>query len=79
LVFAEFIEVGSGKFKLVDHYDRTDLTSYYGALIAQNASTALISGSTASYSDGVLTISGEPKLAAPSVLQELGIIGIEQW
>lgn len=79
LVFAEFIEIEEGKYKLVDHYDRTDLTAYYGAQIATNASTALVSGSTASYSDGVLTISGEPKLAAPSVLQTLGIIGIDQW
>ena len=79
LVFAEFIEVSSGKYKLVDHYDRTDLTAYYGAQIAAKASTVLVSGSTASYSDGVLTISGEPKLAEPSVLQENGIIGIEQW
>lgn len=79
LVFAEFIEIAEGKYKLVDHYDRTDLTAYYGALIAQNAETALVSGISASYSDGVLTISGEPKLAEPSVLQELGITGIEQW
>ena len=78
-MFAEFIEESSGKYKLVDHYDRTDLTAYYGAQIAAKASTVLVSGSTASYSDGVLTISGEPKLAAPSVLQENGIIGIEQW
>ena len=79
LVFAEFIEIEDGKYKLVDHYDRTDLTAYYGAQIAAKASTVLVSGSTASYSDGVLTISGEPKLATPSVLQENGIIGIEQW
>jgi hypothetical protein len=79
LVFAEFIEIQDGKYKLVDHYDRTDLTSYYGALIAQNAATALVEGTSASYSDGILTISGEPKLASPSVLHELGIIGVEQW
>jgi hypothetical protein len=79
LVFAEFIEIEDGKYKLVDHYDRTDLTAYYGAQIASKAATVLVSGSTASYSDGVLTISGEPKLATPSVLQENGIIGIEQW
>jgi hypothetical protein len=79
LVFAEFIEIESGKYKLVDHYDRTDLTAYYGALIASKAATVLVSGSTASYSDGVLIISGDPKLAVPSVLQENGIIGIEQW
>ena len=74
-----FEEIESGKYTLVDHYDRTDLTAYYGAQIASKAATVLVSGSTASYSDGVLTISGEPKLAAPSVLQENGIIGIEQW
>jgi hypothetical protein len=79
LVFAEFIEIQDGKYKLVDHYDRTDLTSYYGALIAQNAATALVEGTSASYSDGILTISGEPKLASPSVLHEIGIIGVEQW
>lgn len=79
LVFAEFIEIEEGKYKLVDHYDRTDLTSYYGAQIAAKASTVLVSGSTVSYEDGVLTISGEPKLAVPSVLQENGITGIEQW
>lgn len=79
LVYAEFIEISEGKYKLVDHFDRTDLTVYYGNLIAQNAETALVNGITASYSDGVLTISGEPKLAEPSVLQGLGITGIEQW
>ena len=79
LVFAEFIQVGEGKYKLVDHYDRTDLTSYYGALIAEHAETVLTSGTSVSYTEGVLTITGEPKLAVPSVLQENGIIGIEQW
>jgi hypothetical protein len=79
LVFAEFIEIEDGKYKLVDHYDRTDLTAYYGAQIAANGSKVLASGSTVSYEDGVLTISGTPKLATPSVLQENGIIGIEQW
>lgn len=79
LVFAEFIQVGEGKYKLVDHYDRTDLTSYYGALIAEHAETVLTSGASVSYTAGVLTITGEPKLAVPSVLQKNGIIGIEQW
>lgn len=79
LVFAEFIQVGEGKYKLVDHYDRTDLTSYYGALIAEHAETVLTSGSSVSYTEGVLTITGEPKLAVPSILQANGIIGIEQW
>ena len=79
LVFAEFIKVEEGKYKLVDHYDRTDLTSYYGALIAEHAETVLTSGTSVSYTEGVLTITGEPKLAVPSVLQENGIIGIEQW
>lgn len=79
LVFAEFIEIGESQYKLVDHYDRTDLTTYYGADIAKNAESALKEGSSASYTNGVLTITGTPKLESPSVLQTLGIIGIEQW
>lgn len=79
LVFAEFIQIGDNQYKLVDHYDRTDLTTYYGADIAKNAATALIEGTSASYSNGILTITGTPKLATPSVLQGIGIIGIEQW
>lgn len=79
LVFVEFIEIEDGKYKLVDHYDRTDLTAYYGSLIAQHAETALTKGMSVSYSDGILTISGEPELAQPSVLQGIGITGIEQW
>lgn len=79
LVFAEFIEIGEGQYKLVDHYDRTDLTTYYGADIAQNAESALKEGSSVSYANGILTITGTPKLESPSVLQTLGIIGIEQW
>lgn len=79
LVFVEFIEIEDGKYKLVDHYDRTDLTAYYGSLIAQHAETALVKGMSVSYSDGILTISGEPELAQPSVLQGIGITGIEQW
>lgn len=79
LVFAEFIEIGESQYKLVDHYDRTDLTTYYGADIAKNAESALKEGSSASYANGVLTITGTPKLESPSVLQTLGIIGIEQW
>lgn len=79
LVFVEFIEIEDGKYKLVDHYDRTDLTAYYGSLIAQHAEVALTKGMSVSYSDGILTISGEPELAQPSVLQGIGITGIEQW
>lgn len=79
LVFVEFINLGESQYKLVDHYDRTDLTTYYGADIAKNAESALKEGSSVSYANGVLTITGTPKLESPSVLQTLGIIGIEQW
>lgn len=82
LNYVEFVKTGAGEnsYKLVDHYDRTDLTAYYGASLAEKAST-VVSGATAlSYENGVLTATGgAPVLKAPSLLQSNGIIGIEQW
>lgn len=82
LNYVEFVKMGAGEnaYKLVDHYDRTDLTAYYGAALAEKAST-VVSGATAlAYSNGVLTATGGvPVLKDPSLLQANGIIGIEQW
>lgn len=82
LNYVEFVKTGAGEntYKLVDHYDRTDLTAYYGAALAEKAS-AVVSGATAlSYENGVLTATGgAPVLKSPSLLQSNGIIGIEQW
>lgn len=78
VIYVDFVEVDGG-YKIVDHYDRTDLTSYYGASIVANAEKILSGMSSVSYESGLLKGTGEPELAEPSVLQENGIIGIEQW
>lgn len=78
VIYVDFVSVDGG-YKIVDHYDRTDLTSYYGATIAANAESILSGMTSVTYESGVLKGTGEPKLAEPSVLQENGIIGIEQW
>ena len=56
-----------------------DITEYYGEALVQNKATALPDASDVTYADGVLTITGDASLAAPSVLQEAGIVGIEQY
>jgi len=83
LVNVEFVAIdgAANKYKLLETSQRLNLTQYYGAIIASKSSTVLEGATTASYADGVLTITGTdyvPKLAKPSVLQESGIIGIEQ-
>lgn len=81
LVYVELKSLESEKYKLVEHFGKLDITEHYGELLAKNATTALgVSDSpSASYADGVITVSGNPKLAKPSVLQGLGITGIEAW
>jgi hypothetical protein len=82
LVFVKFVQgSAANKYKLVNVADDLDVTAYYGQLIVDNAATALTSGTSASYdvTKNELTITGTPKLAAPSVLQASGITGIEQW
>ena len=78
LVYTEFVPVEGG-FKLVDHYDRTDLTSYYGATLATKAESVLNGVSSMTYEAGILKGTGTPTLKEPSVLQSNGITGIEQW
>lgn len=79
LVFVHFESV-TGGYKLVSDADNLDLTSYYGQLLATNAATAMPNASAVSYNvtTNVLTITGTAELAAPSVLQGVGILGIEQ-
>lgn len=78
LVYVDFIEAEGG-FRMVDHYDRTDLTEYYGASLAEKAETVISGVTGLSYENGILKGTGTPVLAAPSVLQANDIIGIEQW
>lgn len=80
LVYVEFRNVESTKYKLVEHYGGLDITEYYGQLLQKDAETAIPDASSVSYSAGVITVaSGTPSLASPSVLQGVGITGIEQW
>lgn len=81
LRFVEFVAVEANKYQLVDkNASNLDITPWYGKLIADNAEKCIVSSHTAvSYQDGLLNITGEaPVLAKPSVLQEAGVIGIEQ-
>lgn len=82
LNYVEFVKMTSSEntYKLVDHYDRTDLTAYYGAVLSGKASTVVSGASALEYSNGVLTATGDvPVLKSPSILQANGVIGIEQW
>ena len=79
LVFVHFESVTDG-YKLVSDADNLDLTSYYGQLLADNSTTAMPDATAVSYNaaTNILTITGTAQLAAPSVLQGVGILGIEQ-
>lgn len=80
LVYVELVSTESKKYKLVEHFGRLDITPYYGALLQENATTALPGATSVSYANGVITVGeGEPTLASPSVLQGAGITGIEAW
>lgn len=79
LVYVEFVQSGDG-FKLVEHFGGLDVTEFYGEALVSGASTALPDATGVSYTDGVLSgVTASTKLAAPSVLQTAGIVGIEQW
>lgn len=86
LVFVDLVKVGSGEddntYKVVEHYGNLDVTSYYGEALASGSATCFDGGvSAVSYSNDVLTITatGTPKLKSPSILQENGVMGIEQY
>lgn len=80
VVFVDFVKEGDGNsYKILEHYGKLDITEYYGEALVQNKATALPDASDVTYADGVLTITGAASLAAPSVLQEAGIVGIEQY
>lgn len=68
---------------LVDKYSRSDVSNYYAAALAQNVTTCIPNATSCSYANGVFTIAlknsdTKPQLAAPSVLQANGIVGIQQ-
>ena len=40
LVYVELKSMESGKYKLVEHFGKLDITEHYGELLAKNATTA---------------------------------------
>ena len=60
----------------------SDRTEEFGSLIADGAAEVMNNVTSATYSDGIITIvpkaGAVPSLKAPSVLYEKGIRGIEQ-
>lgn len=80
LVYVEFVSEDATKYKLIEHYGGLNITEYYGQLLQTNAETAIPDATSVSYANGLITVaSGTPSLASPSVLQGVGITGIEQW
>lgn len=80
LVEVQLVQVDGG-YKIVEKIGGYDRTEEFGAIIAEEASTVLIGATSAEYANGKLTITatdGDVKLAAPSILFENGIKGIEQ-
>lgn len=80
LVEVQLVQVDGG-YKIVEKIGGYDRTEEFGAIIAEKASTVLIGATSAEYANGKLTITaadGDVKLAAPSILFENGIKGIEQ-
>lgn len=73
-------EAVTGGYKLMTVADNLDVTSYYGSLLATNAATAMPSASAVSYNSttDIVSYTGTGDLAKPSVLQTVGILGIEE-
>ena len=67
-------------YKIIENVGGYDRTEEFGALIASKANTVLNNATSATYADGVITITGTgtPSLKAPSVLFTNGIFGIEE-
>lgn len=82
LVDVKFVSTTNNKYKIVEKIGAYDRTPEFGQLIADKAAEVLNNVTTATYADGVLTItpkdSGVPSLKAPSVLFENNIKYIEQ-
>lgn len=86
LVYVEFIPTGaSNEYRLLEHFGKLDIGSYYKDSITGSNASKVLNGVTAmTYSEGKFTATtssggGNISLKSPSVLQQNGVIGIEQW
>lgn len=82
MIGVELVSMTSNKYKIIEKIGAYDRTPEFGQLIADKAAEVLDNATTATYADGVLTItpkdSGTPSLKAPSILFENNIKYIEQ-
>ena len=84
LVYVELVRLDSGEnnYKLKEHFGGLDVTSFFGSALSEGATTCFDGQVTAvKYENGnlVITATGTPSLKSPAVLQENGVVGIEQW
>lgn len=83
LVYVDLVKMSGDKsYKLKEHFGDLNVTPFYGPSLAEGATTCFDGGVTAvSYANGTLeiTATGTPSLKSPKILQENGVIGIEQW
>ena len=84
LVYVELVRLDSGEnnYKLKEHFGGLDVTSFFGPALSEGATTCFDGQVTAvKYENGnlVITATGTPSLKSPAVLQENGVVGIEQW
>ena len=85
IVFVDVKMIENNKYKIIEHNGKLDVTPYVGEkLSGGNATKCWDTGVTAvSYADGFLAItvtdSATPHLKKPSVLQENGVTGIEEY
>lgn len=81
LVLVDLVETASGKYKLIETIGGYDRTAEFGTTIASAASSVLNGVTTATYADGLLTLTvasgATPSLKAPSVLLSNDIAGVE--
>lgn len=81
LISVDLVEAESGKYKIIETIGGYDRTEEFGQAIASGASSVLNNVTTATYANGLITITASagatPSLKAPSVLLANDIAGIE--
>ena len=78
LVEVVFESTGTGTYKLVEKVGGLDVTANFGSALATGASTCIPGASSVSYANGIISATGTPVLAKPSVLHTAGVDGIIQ-
>ena len=80
LILVDLVEAESGKYKIIETIGG-DRTAEFGQAVASGASSVLNNVTTATYANGLITITASagttPSLKAPSVLLSNDIAGIE--